>query len=88
MYPNLKLQLWRAGIRQNRLAKMLGIDESVLSKTINGFREPSPELRGRIAQLFGCDPVWLFQPETPGTEGRIFRGSEMQAPGGGPPTEN
>ena len=61
MYPNLKLQLWKTGIRQNRLAKMLEMDETVLSKIVNGFRDPNPELRGRIATLLQCDPHWLFE---------------------------
>ena len=43
MYPNLKLQLWRSGIRQNRLAQMLGMDETMLSRIINGFREPNSQ---------------------------------------------
>ena len=43
MYPNLKLQMWKVGIRQNRLAKMLEMDETVLSKIVNGFREPNEE---------------------------------------------
>jgi transcriptional regulator with XRE-family HTH domain len=69
MYPNLKLQLWTAGIRQNRLAKMLDIDETILSKIVNGFRQPSPEMRIRIATLLQSDEKWLFQsvegkPET------------------------
>ncbi len=61
MYPNLKLQLWKAGIRQNRLANMLGLDESMLSKIMNGFREPSPTLRARIAGLLQSDERWLFE---------------------------
>ena len=61
MYPNLKLQLWRKGIRQNRLAQTLGMDETLLSKMINGFREPSPELRSRIAATLGTDEEWLFE---------------------------
>lgn len=60
MYPNLKLQLWKAGIRQNRLAQMLGVDESLLSRVVNGFREPSHEMRIQIAQLLKCDETWLF----------------------------
>lgn len=79
MYPNLKLQLWKTGVRQNRLAKMLEIDESSLSKMINGFREPSPDLRLRIAEMLGCDAAWLFNPEErpavapeePGTTGLL-----------------
>jgi transcriptional regulator with XRE-family HTH domain len=61
MYPNLKLQLWTNGIRQNRLAKMLDIDETILSRIVNGFREPSQEMRLRIAALLKSDADWLFQ---------------------------
>jgi len=79
MYPNLKLQLWRTGIRQNRLAKMLEVDETVLSKVVNGFREPSAGLRLRIAQALESDVEWLFEsqeiasrglPLKPATEGK------------------
>ena len=61
MYPNLKLQLWKTGLRQNRLAKILGVDETILSKIVNGFREPSPQLRQRIAALLQSDVDWLFE---------------------------
>jgi len=61
MYPNLKLQLWRSGIRQNRLAKNLGIDETILSKIVNGFREPNQQVRQRIATLLNSDEAWLFE---------------------------
>ncbi len=44
MYSNLKLQIWKSGIRQNRLAKMLQMDETMLSRIVNGYREPSAEL--------------------------------------------
>jgi transcriptional regulator with XRE-family HTH domain len=61
MYPNLKLQLWKTGMRQNRLANVLLIDETVLSKIINGFRQPSRDLQERIAKVLECDPDWLFE---------------------------
>ena len=61
MYPNLKLQLWMSGIRQNRLAKMLDMDETTLSKIVNGFRQPTPDVRGRIASALKSDERWLFQ---------------------------
>lgn len=61
MYPNLKLQLWMNGIRQNRLAKMLDLDETTLSRIVNGYREPDEEMRGRIASLLHSDEGWLFQ---------------------------
>lgn len=60
MFPNLKLQLWAAGIRQNRLAQMLNVDETLLSRMINGFREPSVELRQKIADALQADEEWLF----------------------------
>lgn len=68
MYPNLKLQLWRSGIRQNRLAKLLGIDEGLLSKMVNGFREPNPEMRSKIAALLHSNENWLFERIEPGGE--------------------
>jgi len=67
MYPNLKLQLWKTGIRQNRLAKSLGVDETILSKIVNGFREPTPQLRDRIAALLQSDVDWLFERVNPPT---------------------
>ena len=61
MYPNLKLQLWRTGLRQNRLAQMLGIDETLLSRIVNGFRTPDETLRVKIAMLLQSDEQWLFE---------------------------
>jgi transcriptional regulator with XRE-family HTH domain len=63
MYPNLRLQLWRRRIRQNQLAKMLEIDETILSRIMNGFRQPGPEMRQQIARLLESDEVWLFETE-------------------------
>jgi transcriptional regulator with XRE-family HTH domain len=40
---------------------MLGMDETALSKIVNGFREPSGELREKIAKLLETDPAWLFE---------------------------
>ena len=61
MYPNLKLKLWSTGMKQNRLARMLGMDETMLSKVINGFREATPDIRKRISGLLQADEAWLFQ---------------------------
>lgn len=63
MYPNLKLQMWRTGLRQNRLAQMLDVDETFLSKIVNGFREPTGSLKARIATLLESDVTWLFHAE-------------------------
>lgn len=61
MYPNLRFRLWKAGIRQNQLAKMLGMDESLLSRIVNGYRPASPELRKSISAILKTDEMWLFQ---------------------------
>ena len=60
IYPNLKLRIYTSGIRQNRLAKMLGIDEAHLSRIINGFRQPSGDIREQLAAILQSDPEWLF----------------------------
>jgi transcriptional regulator with XRE-family HTH domain len=61
MYGNLKLQLWKCGLRQNQLAQLVDIDDTLLSKIVNGFRRPSPDLRVRIARVLECDEAWLFE---------------------------
>ena len=61
MYPNLKLQLWKLGIRQNGLARSLSVDETVLSKIVNGYRTPTVRLRKQIAALLESEEAWLFE---------------------------
>jgi transcriptional regulator with XRE-family HTH domain len=73
MYPNLRLQLWRRKIRQNQLAKMLEIDETILSRIMNGFRQPRPEMRKQIALLLESDEVWLFETENE-SDGKLRTG--------------
>jgi transcriptional regulator with XRE-family HTH domain len=60
IYPNLKLRIYTTGIRQNRLARMLSIDEAHLSRIVNGFREPNGDIREQIATILQSDPEWLF----------------------------
>ena len=60
IYPNLKLKIYTTGIRQNRLARILGIHEASLSRIMNGFREPTGEVRIHLAQILQSDPDWLF----------------------------
>jgi transcriptional regulator with XRE-family HTH domain len=81
MYPNLKLQLFRTGIRQNRLAQMLGMDATVLSKIINGFREPTEPIRKKIALLLKSDDQWLFERTEPMADsetGTAVEGADSQ----------
>jgi transcriptional regulator with XRE-family HTH domain len=64
IYPNLKLRVYTTGMRQNRLARMVGIDEAYLSRIINGVRIPGKQMQDQIAQALGCDAEWLFQQTT------------------------
>jgi transcriptional regulator with XRE-family HTH domain len=63
MYSNLKLQLWRSGMRQCQLAQLVGIHETALSKIVNGYREPDGRTRTRIAEVLQSDEGWLFTAE-------------------------
>ena len=64
-------------MRQNRLAQLVGIHESLLSKIINGFREPEPRIKARIASALETDENWLFV-STP----RVTNGTPSTAAGG------
>jgi transcriptional regulator with XRE-family HTH domain len=79
LYPNLKMQIWRLGIRQNRLAQMLGMDESTLSRIVNGFREPDKQVRARIADLLQTDEGWLFQSDGSSCQHQLKRRRDKQA---------
>ena len=71
MFANLKLQIWKSGLRQNRLAQVVGIDETLLSRILNGFRQPEAEVRKRIATILQADETWLFVPtKSAAEEGR------------------
>ena len=61
MYPNLKLAIFKKGLRQNQLSKVLGINEAHLSKVIRGYREPSESQRVLLAKYLDADAAWLFE---------------------------
>jgi transcriptional regulator with XRE-family HTH domain len=48
-------------VRQNFLARAVGIDESILSKIIHGYREPSKKQRQLLANYLGVEETWLFE---------------------------
>lgn len=60
MYTNLKLSIWRSRIHQNKMAQDMEIDEAILSRIINGFREPTADQRRKIAHYLDADEEWLF----------------------------
>jgi transcriptional regulator with XRE-family HTH domain len=61
MFPNLKLQIFRLGSHQNQLAKAVGMDETVLSKIIHGYRAPTAEQRKLLSRFLAADEAWLFE---------------------------
>lgn len=61
MYPNLKLQVFRKGIHQYQLARALSLDQTVLSKIIRGYREPSETQRKLLADYLQVSEKWLFE---------------------------
>jgi len=61
MFPNLKLKIFLRGSHQNRLAKSVGIDETVLSKIIHGYRKPTAAQRKLLAEFLDADEAWLFE---------------------------
>jgi transcriptional regulator with XRE-family HTH domain len=63
--------MWQSGIHQNRLAREIDIDETLLSRIVNGYREPSAETRSRIAQFFNVDEEWLFASCAPSAAQRV-----------------
>jgi transcriptional regulator with XRE-family HTH domain len=61
MYPNLKLQIFKRGVRQNHLARQIGISDPILSKIIHGYRAPSEAERKLLAACLEADENWLFE---------------------------
>ena len=61
MFPNLKLQIFRRCSHQNQLARTVGMDETVLSKIIHGYRNPTADQRKLLAAYLEADENWLFE---------------------------
>jgi transcriptional regulator with XRE-family HTH domain len=61
MFPNLKLEIFRRCSHQNRLARAVGMDETVLSKIIHGYRNPRADQRKLLAAYLEADEDWLFE---------------------------
>lgn len=61
MYPNLKLAIFKRGLQQNHLARHLGMDETLLSKIIRGYREPTEFQRRALAGFLNVAEEWLFE---------------------------
>jgi len=84
MYVNLKMCLWQSGLRQNRLAQALQMDEALLSRIINGYRQPTPEQRTRIAEILHREETWLFARDSQAIPAPLAQGKDLE---GNPPAE-
>ena len=76
MYPNLKLAIFRKGLQQNLVSRILGINEANLSKIIHGYREPSEAIRRSLASYLEADETWLFEKYDGGAQSQLARNSE------------
>jgi len=85
MYPNLKLQIFKSGIRQNQIARDLKLCESQLSKIIHGYREPSAQERQLLAAYLNVDEAWLFEryEGVPTPQSAVFAGMRGDRNGSG-----
>jgi transcriptional regulator with XRE-family HTH domain len=84
MYVNIKLQIFRKGIHQNQLARTIGMDETILSKIIRGFREPSEAQRKQLANYLGASEQWLFEKsESSGPVEMLAKVEPRTEPGNG-----
>jgi transcriptional regulator with XRE-family HTH domain len=77
MYANIKLQIFRKGIHQNQLARTLGMDETLLSKIIRGFREPSEAQRKQLADYLDASEHWLFEKSEFSSSSEILTNTEL-----------
>jgi transcriptional regulator with XRE-family HTH domain len=78
MYPNLKLAIFKKGLHQNRLSRILGINEANLSKIIRGYREPSKLQRSLLATFLDADECWLFEKYENGTQTQLEKGLDFR----------
>lgn len=78
MYPNLKIAIFKKGIHQNRISKVVGINEANLSKIIHGYREPSEAQRRLLATYLETDEAWLFERFEAGSPSRTAPNSQAE----------
>jgi transcriptional regulator with XRE-family HTH domain len=75
--------MYRTGVRQNTLARTVGINEAYLSRIMNGTRKPGPEVQEQIASALREDAQWLFQRtpvilESPLEESKSFDSGQRE----------
>lgn len=61
-YPNIKAELARKGLSAQDLAEKIGVTSTTFSFWMNGRSEPSISKAIAIAEILGCDVLYLFDP--------------------------
>jgi transcriptional regulator with XRE-family HTH domain len=79
MFPNLKLQIFRRRSHQNQLARAVGINETVLSKIIHGYRNPTSAQRKLLASYLEANEAWLFERFDPDPNSTISNSAPLVA---------
>jgi len=64
-FPNLSWALAERGLRQYRLANLLDVADSWLSRALAGRTNFTAAHRQRIAEILGYPATWLFQEVQP-----------------------
>ncbi len=62
----LRRLLHERGVSIKRLAEMVNADREHVGRVVNGLRQPSNQLRQRIAACLGVDIVSIFPPDAAG----------------------
>lgn len=60
MNIRLKTKIIERGLSQLRVARDAGVSDSYLSKVINGWLDPSNEIKARLASVVGCTVEEIF----------------------------
>ena len=63
MNLELKTQILKSGKPQVALAREIGIAEPHLSRIVQGWVEPTEDIKRKIAKVLGCQIEELFLPE-------------------------
>ena len=63
MNIELKTKILKSGKPQVALARKIGIGEPYLSRIVQGWVEPTEDIKRKIAKVLGCQLEELFLPE-------------------------
>ena len=59
----LKIAIWAAGKSQRQVGVECGIPENRMSDFVQGWRDPRPEERERLARALSCSEDRLFRSD-------------------------